>query len=260
MPPHHCKTCRSPLHADDTHAECVSWLGKSHADNALNGTDCSHCESFSLASLRLQIAFFLEAHCALPFSSSQGPVRKKQRGRGFERPVTSMLTPAQCPRASPSPQREHSPVLFTQHDQRPSAAASDISFGVSDNELDDILSLAASDAEELLGSVTDPALLPSSASRNQTQSGWRAHPHYDKDKGNDYGKTRFLSNLLKDHALPQCARHNSAQWKHSSSPGSPHFYTMHGCSLPSATDGNLHTQIPWQLAHSGPVAGGFNIA
>ncbi len=93
-------------------------------------------------------------------------MRKKQRGRGFERPVTSMLTLAQCPRASPSPQREHSPVLFTQHDQRPSAAASDISFGVSDNELDDILSLAASDAEELLGSVTDPALLPSSASRN----------------------------------------------------------------------------------------------
>ncbi len=93
-------------------------------------------------------------------------MRKKQRGRGFERPVTNMLTLAQCPRASPSPQREHSPVLFTQHDQRPSAAASDISFGVSDNELDDILSLAASDAEELLGSVTDPALLPSSASRN----------------------------------------------------------------------------------------------
>ncbi len=41
-----------------------------------------------------------------------------------------------------------------------------ILFGVSDNELDDSLSLAASDAEELSGSVTDPALLPSSASRN----------------------------------------------------------------------------------------------
>ncbi len=41
-----------------------------------------------------------------------------------------------------------------------------ILFGVSDNELDDSLSLAASDAEVLLGSVTDPALLPSSASRN----------------------------------------------------------------------------------------------
>ncbi len=44
-------------------------------------------------------------------------------------------------------------------------------------------------------------------------------------------------------------------------PGSPHFYTMHGCgSLPSATDGNPHTQLPRRLAHSGPVAGVFNIA
>ncbi len=103
----------------------------------------------------------VDSNCA------QGPVRKKQRGRGFEKPVTSELTSAQCPHASPSPQREHSPVLFTQHDQRPSAAASDmILFGASDNEMDDSLSLAASDAEELSGSVTDPALLPSSASRN----------------------------------------------------------------------------------------------
>ncbi len=44
-------------------------------------------------------------------------------------------------------------------------------------------------------------------------------------------------------------------------PGSPHFYMMHGCgSLPSETDGNLHTQLPRQLAHSGLVAGGFDIA
>ncbi len=151
------------MHADDTHAECVSCLGKSHADAARSGTDCTHCESFSLASLRSRIAFFSESDSVprtLLFISSQGPVRKKQRGRGFEQPVTSELTTAQCPRASPSPQREHSPVLFTQHDQRPSAAASDmILFGVSDNELDDSLSLAASDAEELSGSVTDPALL-----------------------------------------------------------------------------------------------------
>ncbi len=44
-------------------------------------------------------------------------------------------------------------------------------------------------------------------------------------------------------------------------PGSPHFYTMHGYgSLPSATDGNPHTQLPRRLAHSGPVADGFIIA
>ncbi len=44
-------------------------------------------------------------------------------------------------------------------------------------------------------------------------------------------------------------------------PWLPHFYTIHGCgSLPSATDGNPHTQLPRWLAHSGPVAGGFDIA
>ncbi len=44
-------------------------------------------------------------------------------------------------------------------------------------------------------------------------------------------------------------------------PGSLHFYTKLGCgSLPSATDGNPHTQLPRRLAHSGPVAESFNIA
>ncbi len=87
------------------------------------------------------------------------PLCPTERGRGFEQPVTREFTPAQCPRASPSPQREHSPVLFTQPDRCPSMAVSDmISFGVSDNELDDSLSLAASDAEELSRSVTDRPL------------------------------------------------------------------------------------------------------
>ncbi len=37
-------------------------------------------------------------------------------------------------------------------------------------------------------------------------------------------------------------------------PGSPHFYTAHGCgSLSSVTDGNPRTQLPRRLAHSGLV-------
>ncbi len=44
-------------------------------------------------------------------------------------------------------------------------------------------------------------------------------------------------------------------------PGSPHFYAMHGCgSLPSATDGNPHSQLPRWLAQSDPVRGAFDIA
>ncbi len=114
---------------------------------------------------------------ALPFSSSQGPVRKKQRGRGSQRPVESELTSAQIPRASLSPHREVSPVLFSQPDQRPSASASYlVSFGGSDDELaDDSMSLAASDAEELSGSVTDPApsRLPT---RRHSRDGCRTFP------------------------------------------------------------------------------------
>ncbi len=156
MPRRYCGACR-----DDGHHECVSCLGKSHAESALTETECSHCENMSLASLRSRIAFFSESDSAphaLPFSSSQDLVRKKKRGRGLQRSDASELTSAQVPRTSLSPHREDSPVLFTQPDQRPSASASDlVLFGGSDNELlDDSMSLAASDAEELSGLTADP--------------------------------------------------------------------------------------------------------
>ncbi len=68
--------------------------------------------------------------------------------------MTSKFISAQCLCASPSQQREYSPVLFTQPNQHPSAAASNIIlFSWSDGEMDDSLSLAASDAEALSGSV-----------------------------------------------------------------------------------------------------------
>ncbi len=51
----------------------------------------------------------------------------------------------------------------------------DMTFGASDNELDTNLSLAASDAEELSGSVTDPTLLPLSASHTAPDSEQGVH-------------------------------------------------------------------------------------
>ncbi|KAI2656146.1 hypothetical protein H4Q32_012983 [Labeo rohita] len=133
----------------------------------------------SLSSLRSRIAFFSErdsAPRALPFPSSQEPVKKKQRGRGSQRPELDELTSAQPPRASPSPQREGSPVLFARPDLCPSAAASDmVSFGGSEDDLLDSMSLAASDAEELSGSVNDPAPLPSAdTSDSRTRTGMDA--------------------------------------------------------------------------------------
>ncbi len=126
-----------------------------------------------------------------------------------------------------------------------------------------------SGAEELSGSVADPALLPSSSSRN-------ARLRVDEELTCIMTKT---VNELGLHSSTCVLSHPSSPPSHMileirirrggisiqgpafwSVPGSPHFYTMPGCgSLPSATDGNLHTQLPRRLVHSGPVVGGFNI-
>ncbi len=92
---------------------------------------------------------FREQPRALLLFSSQGPARKSQRGRGFQRPEKSELSPAV----------KISPVLFTRTDQHSSAAASDLVLfgGSNDGELDDSLSLVASDTEELAGLYNAPA-------------------------------------------------------------------------------------------------------
>ncbi len=323
MPRRYCGSCRSPLHTDDGHSECVSCLGKSHADAALAGSDCSHCESISLASLRTHIAFFSESDPAprtLPFSSSQGPVRKKQRGRGSQRPVESELTPAQIPRASLSLHREISPILFFQPDQRPSASVSDlVSFGGSDDELaNDSMSLVASDAEELSGLVTDPAPsglpAPSAAKAGMDAELFRVLSKAVEELGLEWSPpeepSRAVRPLNNDHRrsslkfttssrdlgapltlsasvlplhLPSLRLTERRILSHPDSPpsqtileirlrgsglpvngptlwgvsGPPYFYEVHGRgSFPSETDGNPHSQLPWRLAHSGPVRGG----
>lgn len=41
----------SPLHSNDNITECISCKGKSHVEAVLTGTDCTHCENFSLTSI-----------------------------------------------------------------------------------------------------------------------------------------------------------------------------------------------------------------
>ncbi len=44
-------------------------------------------------------------------------------------------------------------------------------------------------------------------------------------------------------------------------PSSPHFYEVHGCGSFSAEPaGNLHLELPWRLAHPGPVKGRASIS
>ncbi len=79
--------------------------------------------------------------------------------RGSRRSESSEPTQVEPPRASLSPHTEVSPVLFAHPDQRSFAASNDlVSFGESEcGNMDDSISLAASDAEELLGSSHEPA-------------------------------------------------------------------------------------------------------
>lgn len=98
MSRHECGLIRAPLHASDGHSECVA-----HTEAALAETDCSHCESMSIALLRSWITFFNEgspAPPALPSLPSQEPRRKKQQSHRAELSGSSELTPTQVPRAS----------------------------------------------------------------------------------------------------------------------------------------------------------------
>ncbi|ROL53458.1 hypothetical protein DPX16_3434 [Anabarilius grahami] len=111
------------------------------------------------------LAFFSEggpAARALPSSSSREPARKRQWGRADQRPEMCKFTPAQPPRASPSPTSKQSPILFSRPELHPSPEASDrVSFGGSEEEpLDDSMSLAASETEGWAGDTEDPAHLP----------------------------------------------------------------------------------------------------
>ncbi len=115
----------------------------------MGGASGYKMQAFAMAP-QISSPFFSESNPsphALTLFSSQGPARKKQRDRGFQCPEMSELNP----RTSLSPHKEISPILFTHPDQHPSVAVSNlISFGGSDDsELDDSLSLAASDAKEI---------------------------------------------------------------------------------------------------------------
>ncbi len=109
----HCKTCGNPLHTDDTHTEYVSRLGKSQLRSA------------GLIARTASVSVLpLCAHGQLSFQRATPPLTpscflsprylwEKTAGRGFLRPMTSELMSAQCPHASPSPQRERESILLS---------------------------------------------------------------------------------------------------------------------------------------------------
>ncbi len=84
MPRRYCGSCRSPLHADDGHSECVSaWGNPMQMPRSLALIVLTARASVSPLCARGSLSFqrVTLPPRALPFSSSQGPVRKKTAGQ-----------------------------------------------------------------------------------------------------------------------------------------------------------------------------------
>ncbi len=163
MPRRYCGSCRGDLHADDGHSECVSCLGKAHADAALAGSDCSHCESISLASLRTAHRFLFRERSRPsrpPVFFLSGTLWGKNSGAEV---FSAWLKASSRRLRSRVPRFHHTerflPSFLSNLTSVPPQAWTIWSrLGGSDDELaDDSMSLVASDAEELWGSATDPA-------------------------------------------------------------------------------------------------------
>ncbi len=65
--------CKRYLCAGDTHSLCVVCLGARHAEAALEGADCPHCESLPLRMLRSRKALFSEEGSFISFPHGAGP-------------------------------------------------------------------------------------------------------------------------------------------------------------------------------------------
>ncbi len=98
-------SCKSYLCAGDTHSLCVVWLGARHAEVALEGADCPHCESLPLRML----------HSRKALSSEEGSFFSVPRGAG---PASADLMEGSETSESLSP---FSPVRS--HDRFPSLEA-----------------------------------------------------------------------------------------------------------------------------------------
>ncbi len=96
--------------------------------------------------------------------------------------------------------REHSPVLFTQHDQRPSAVSDMNSFDASDVEIDDSLFFWRLRTRRCFFWRTWSALLwltppsyrhPLHVTPDSEWKNWGAHPHHDK--GCQWARAQMVS-------------------------------------------------------------------
>ncbi len=80
--------CKLYMSAGDTHTLCVVCLGARHAESALEGAECPHCELFPLSLLRSRKALFDERGAFTSAPRSAGPaaaeVERRRRSWGSQ--------------------------------------------------------------------------------------------------------------------------------------------------------------------------------
>ncbi len=121
--------CKRYLCAGDTPSLCVVCLGARHAEAALEGADCPHCESLPLRMLRSRKALFSSEGSFISVPRCAGPAsaeaERRQRSWGSQRDLMEGLETSESLSPS-SPVRSHdrSPRLEAhQADTSPQAAA-----------------------------------------------------------------------------------------------------------------------------------------
>ncbi|KAL0146508.1 hypothetical protein M9458_058139, partial [Cirrhinus mrigala] len=131
-----CMLCSGPIEVLDTHKFCILCLGLAHAEAALAGSDCPHCEEFSLRTLKSRRSV------ALGDFSLERPTTTSEPLVGPQPHTTD-----RAPRKGASPPR--SPVCFAEESLRPTPGASEIiSFGAEEgDDLDEAMSLTASEKD-----------------------------------------------------------------------------------------------------------------
>ncbi|ROL47597.1 hypothetical protein DPX16_13312 [Anabarilius grahami] len=130
-----CTLCSGPIEAPDTHEYSILCLGLAHAEAALAGSGCPHCEDLPVRVLRARRSVAL-GECS------------RQRPTAADEPLVGRPHMGDCVgiRCDSPP---HPPVYFTEESLRPAPGASEmVSFGAAgDDDPDEAMSLTASERD-----------------------------------------------------------------------------------------------------------------
>ncbi len=170
MPRRHCKTCGNPLHADDTHRVCVT-LGEIPCWRCAQRGWLLALRAFQSCLSALTVSFLFRERLRPshpPVFFLPGICEKKQRAEDFcgQWQASSCRSMPACLAVTAERERAFVCPLHSTWSASLRCERHDLVWCEWRWKRIQPFLLAASDVEECLGSVTDPALLTSSSSRN----------------------------------------------------------------------------------------------